>query len=410
MDSHGGILWAKLILLLVVAIALVIGMVVMFVRGSRTTRWVGAVSVILFLLIAPVMLYLSMAHTQQQVTVAQQQAMEIRHRQAAIAASQSSGGQAWRHASEHYVRADHYPSAAAAARGLVLEIEPLLETAVPAGGKLHHVEFTTTERVDRSVAEAAAQLLAIRNPELYVSTDPAAARASQQPGAPPSVRVELDMRGSYTLLNEVDTFEGAFLEAQVSGPGGSFTRSAAVVPKPWVDDFNAFVSRKGGGYILAQSTEPALNPNEAQVLAMSDAAQQLTVHGQGRILATARHGSINATQLHAQILASLHDGQFIEDRFVQAFERPGGKVYQAWLLIRPDEQVLQQMAAAQFTAAEHHRQRFTSSIWGGVIMLIVVVAIYAFLNFVTRGYYATGLKLAGGAAVVLGLVLLLLLA
>lgn len=421
--AAAGVLFLLILVLLV--LAMLIGAIMLFVRGSSGTRWIVGTGVLLFVLIGPIMLYMSLADTRHAVIVAEQQSTELRQRQAAIAVAEaprqaprpgaSGGSEAWRHAADHFLVADHYPSAAAAARGLAVEIEPLLDTV--AGDINVEIHFPNTQ-----VSQAMADVLVARNPRIDVEiTTPGneqpfqrrreRAQASERSDASkPLVRIYLNVVDVHILQNESERLEGQYLEATVSGPG-NFTRSARFVDKPWVEDFNAFVSAADRGtYILAQSTEPALHAGEAQAMAISDAAQQITAHAQARVLSEQRYGSINTTRLHQQIVVALNEGRFIEDRFVQAFERPGGKVYQAWLLIEVDQGVLDEMAREQFIAARHQQYRYFSSAGGAVVMLIVVLVLYGFLNAATKGYYATGLKVAAGAVMVLGVVWLVLVA
>lgn len=198
------------------------------------------------------------------------------------------------------------------------------------------------------------------------------------------------------------------LRIEAAGSEGEVARSAPFLDKPWVDNFDGFVSQNPHhNWIIALSRSPATSAGEAEQQAIEDAVTQIQPRVRARMSADAREAL--DWLLQRQIRSRLQDSGLIVDRFVQRFERPYGEIWQVGLLIDAVPKKIGSLAdkCDRVLAVQQRSFRQTVLSIAGVIALVCVV--YIFLNSLTKGYFVWTLRAAAIAIIAGGVFLVLLL-
>lgn len=320
---------------------------------------------------------------------------------------------AWLEADEHFLEADLYPSAVAAARGLAADLADELASVTTARQRPDVLTVMHLKNLNTSAeADAVANVLRERAPEVEVVRSGEGSTVSS-PVLLMILRTETRRVGD--LLHQ-ESYDGRVL-ATLVGPGGDVKREAKYVHKPWVEDFADYLTKAPlpGHWLIAQSASPALDPNEAMEQATRDAAGKLATYLRARLTEvlprewTTLHGHrINEPHLIPTIEAELNRGGFISDRFLQQFHRPSGSVYRALLLVNVDPLRIDKLAAAYQQKHVQQRTRVISLAVSIFVLLAVLTGLYLFLNMATKGYYTSALRLAVVIAIVLGMGFLVL--
>jgi hypothetical protein len=189
--------------------------------------------------------------------------------------------------------------------------------------------------------------------------------------------------------------------AAAAAAGGSTTQPA----KLWASDLPAFLNQSPGHWIVARSQKPALSAQEAETLARSEAARAVVP-----ILAGRLKRPIEQKVLASRVEASLFRDDWLVDRQIEATERPYGTIWSAAVLVDASPAKID----ALVRQIEHQTRERHARAVAGLLALFVVTAIvgsfYAFLNWLTRGFFRGRLAIASilvVASAVLGVVHLL---
>lgn len=175
------------------------------------------------------------------------------------------------------------------------------------------------------------------------------------------------------------------LECRVETSHGSATVSSVFIDKPWVEDFDMYVSsRPQKHFVVGYSDELASSAQEARRRAMQDAKVKSRIAVDGVIV---------------EVNESL-----VVDRFAQKLSRPYGDVWREAVLLDVSPERMQPLiAAARNTVVVVQQQRRTTAAALAILFGLTVILCLA-LNFLTQGYYRNRLWIS--AAIVVGLGLL----
>jgi hypothetical protein len=181
--------------------------------------------------------------------------------------------------------------------------------------------------------------------------------------------------------------------------------------KPWVDDWEAFVnaSELPRRWLVAGTTVPFATEPEARREACKQAAVVLFPYVQSEFNSRPRAtvgNKLVATNkwLMGRLQAALTQDEFIADVYITRDDRSYAQLWSCQLLLDASPRTLARVVDDFHSAAQ--RQVETSAVtWGGLAALgVVIVLLYAFLNWVTKGYFVWRLR---AAAVMIAIVALL---
>jgi hypothetical protein len=178
--------------------------------------------------------------------------------------------------------------------------------------------------------------------------------------------------------------ESGTLVVTIEGLGDPISKSIRFVNKPWVHDFDSFVSQRPNEYLILARSELKSTETDSHLDAVENAARNIS-----QAIIQARYTNLNHMWRHIDELTRkrLMTGDWIEDRFVQELKRPYGSVWRAAILIRLDEDDLVQLMNQhqRFVVRYHHRQLSAAASIVGI--LIVSVLLFWGLNLWTKGYH-----------------------
>lgn len=331
-------------------------------------------------------------------------------------------GEVWRDVVDEEFDSDIYPSPTVAARALAHQIAPMVKfrvlpkdtsptaiTIVPQSGLPKEGDFSvelasrlqTQFEVPATIGEAPGTPPAEGSGQVIVTlTCPRKTTHASSPWNPQQPEVS----GS--------------LKATVSGEAGDVEVMSQFIDKPWVAQFDQFVSANPErNLLLARSARFSTSAESAFVLAEERGADSITrmlmpLVGQSRITL------IPDIEVHTRntVRWLIHSGVFVQDRFVQRLKRPYGDVYRAAVLFEVEPHQLETLKGEIYTISRSHQreQHASVSFMGGAIAIFGVVTLLClFLNHATRGYYRAKLSavcLCGGAVLIGGAVFWLTLA
>lgn len=379
---------------------LVLGFVLIASYRKKDLRWWVlrgvAVLAILFLFLAPVLHYMRMGRSVESAT-----RLVGTPSESAIAVTDSSGGDV---ADLSAFPADVYPS-----RDLAVEaLAGQLADAVAATADRHENELPFVRvqgQAPPAVLERVGAIMRQRAQTRMVLV-------KVPGGRPPGEVLATDLHCSV----RIDDDEGE-VQMALSGPSGQAVRAARFVDKPWAANFARFDSESEHRHLLARSERPCTSFAEASTAARESAAAQLLPAvrqaidrrpGQGRHRSDCVHRD---HELLPIVLEQLRQGVAIVDRFPQQYERAYGDLWRQSLLVDASAETMQTLAdnvhaqlLVQRDIEQAHRRVQVES-WAGIIgpivgLAVLILAVYALLNAVTKGYY-TGV-LRAGAVVALG--------
>ena len=172
------------------------------------------------------------------------------------------------------------------------------------------------------------------------------------------------------------------------------------IVKPWVEDFAQYVGeRPERQCIVARSRGACTSENEARVLALRDACNQVSA-----LVAQKWPGRPAQTVSSTDIL----DGGFVIDQFLQSFDGMSGRIYRQAMLIDTSAQKLNRLGSSVAARVRVERATWAGMILSAVGVLLVIIVAYVFLNMATKGYYVWSLRIAGMVLAVAGVISILL--
>jgi hypothetical protein len=208
---------------------------------------------------------------------------------------------------------------------------------------------------------------------------------------------------------------GSAAEARVMISFPTTEPAVSATGKLWVDNWEAFINGESHRYLRAGTPEFGVSEQEARQQARARAAQALLPYVVPELKVRLRPipgTSYLATDdwVRNQIEASINRGAFIKDEQVVRVSRPYGDVWTAQVLVDASPQAVQR-AAQEYGASARRQAESTAVTWGGLgALTLVIVLTYAFLNWMTKGYFVWRLRAAAVMVVILALLAVMALA
>ena len=301
--------------------------------------------------------------------------------------------------------ADVYPSAEQAAEALVTHVAQSLK-GTASHDATHEIQLTGS--APEGVRQAVVAELGRRFPGCRVVGVSRAQTAASLPSGRSQIICSVEAPGG----------EKGAVRASLESPGGRKQASAQFIRKKWAAQFTAFVNESGyQNWILARSGAACTSAAEARRDALHSAATQLLPQVRAsmqRLIASRslRAGVIpDSRELLHRIKVTLQDGTFVQDRFLQCFSRPYGKLWRESLLINADEgpvaRVSHSVAQHRATRTVRARRSWLTKAGSMAALGLLIVVVYLLLNAATKGYYVWSLRILGGGLLAAGTIVIL---
>jgi hypothetical protein len=163
--------------------------------------------------------------------------------------------------------------------------------------------------------------------------------------------------------------------------------------KPWLDDPASFLNNAGPrNWVVGHSTGPCLSSKEAVQQACADASQQLVTS-----LADQLPADADWHWLQHRLTSELSGGRFIEDRAVAVEHKAYGDIWSAAVLVDGSSAQLHRLAAEYARTLGDRRVTRGRQLLSVAGLWMAILATYALLNWLTKGYFRGRLRLTSAA-------------
>ena len=192
--------------------------------------------------------------------------------------------------------------------------------------------------------------------------------------------------------------------------GGTNFNKASVsvrfVDKPWIHDFDQFVSsnRDSGLLVDGRSGRLATSRAEAHDAAIDDAVSLLTpiatevLKAQKHLLIRTPDEEDIAARLKQELLA----GQLVDDTFSQQLTHPMGNLWREAVLVRVDYPWLERVFS-NYLRQRQDEQRGRLSLGAALTLLVIgIVVLHGLLNWITKGYHRKSVGMLSALFAVVG--------
>jgi hypothetical protein len=173
--------------------------------------------------------------------------------------------------------------------------------------------------------------------------------------------------------------------------------------KQWAQRFDEFVNaHPGRQWVVGRCDRPGLSEQEAAESAYSDAAEQLYPI----VLRQTNATRVDRGWLRTRLGHDITDGRLDADRCAEQFTRPYGKVWAESVLLDVSPDRLDPMVASYSSELRHrHAGQTRNAILASGLVISTLLG-YVLLNHLTRGYFATRLRIAATVIAAAGILLL----
>jgi len=313
--------------------------------------------------------------------------------------------------------ADVYPSARQAVRALANQAAARLgqlaeDTKAPSKVQ---VAMTAPSPSDQALADVVVEIIQKKSgpaqKDVQATTQPARAGPVSQGTARVDVAVKHGPARSVPGLPGREEAGDVTLRLQAGGRTETFTTS--YVTKEWVDNFALFASRQHGDvWIVGRCGRPWPTEEEARREAMDRVGEALLERVRKSHVLSPRVEANGPEWMRQQAAAIARRRGMIRDHFVQSFRRPyGGTLWQHAVLVNPRRGDITMIPYEMRMAAGTRRSAWVRTLGARVlsigVVLVAILLAYAFLNAATKGYYVWALRVAAGALVAGGILLVL---
>ena len=206
----------------------------------------------------------------------------------------------------------------------------------------------------------------------------------------------------------------ADVTAELRGHAKRASVSVRLIDKPWVHDFDQFVSSSRGNGIVVdgRSGRLATKRTDARDAAIDDAVSLLTpvatevLKAQKHLLIRTPDEEDIAARLKQELLA----GQLVVDTFSQQLAHPMGNFWREAVLVRVDYPWLERVFNSYFQQRQKE-QRDRLSLGAALALLAGgIVVVHAGLNWITKGYHRKSVSMLSGVLAIVGVLMVLLIA
>jgi hypothetical protein len=206
----------------------------------------------------------------------------------------------------------------------------------------------------------------------------------------------------------------ADVTAELRGHVKKASVSVRLVDKPWIHDFDQFVSStRGDGIVVdGRSGRLATKRTDARNAAIDDAVSLLTpvatavLKAQKHLLIRTPDEEDIAARLKQELLA----GQVVVDTFSQQLAHPMGNLWREAVLVRVDYPWLTRVFST-YIQQRQNEQRNQLSLGAALAFLAIgIVVLHAGLNWITKGYHRKSVGMLSGVLAVVGVLMVLIIA
>ena len=311
--------------------------------------------------------------------------------------------EAWRSAADLGFEADVYPSLAAAAESLIVQICKQKDTAQPVVN-IQRAQVFGADPIAADVVSVVAARVQRLHGDWQVMTE---ALEPEQPLAQSDVEattIHLDVPTWSTQhrapWNPATEARSGNLRVRMTWKGGNIERTARFADKPWVENFSAFAASIPGPCIVGLSSSNAGSRSQARRQAIANAASQLLPQIRAEIQKVPST-SVDDRWLHAQIETVLSGSA--KDRFSQTFIRPyGGQLFREAVLAEA-EPIRQAVLHRCLGTLAGQRETWWATVVSAAGLLLFVCILGVILNAVTRGYYRGHVVVVGALVLIVGM-------
>ncbi|HOW71392.1 MAG TPA: hypothetical protein PKY77_12385 [Phycisphaerae bacterium] len=468
----GGTRMNLAILALIILLAVIAGLVALFVRSRRPGRIVIGVLAGIFLLLFFSLFAFRMSASHERIRLgesvreelsldgatlrerASQDATAIRNdvrakaaamrqqasREAERARSQITGNGSrstgpvtaveWTPSEQHAFEADLYPSKQSAAVALarhslnqfLAELMPNETLRVVHLSVSQDLNGAILDRMTQQITQQVTLAASVRSPSrppgvpLHVTVDSVREITSAPAPLPAPTPGAMTMR--FVTTRDLPAEQSANSEVgeirlTLRTQGGELVRTARFVNAPWTEDFTRWTQQGPGTWVLGESDQLWPTEDQARADAFQRAAEGVERHLRDYIARTGRYTPVSVFAerpgwLMNQITGELQSGSLVKTEFNQGFERPYGKVYRRAVLVKLPPEQLQKLADRYYRHVDQVRETWGRSVKSSLALLALIFVVYLILNAATRGYYLWVMRTAAGVAAVIGVVVILL--
>lgn len=399
--------------LLLVFFLVIVAVILLLVKLCTGGHWVAAVVTALLLLLAAALVGVVGLRLDVPLTAGRDE--PVPPGGSSLTVPEQTGPSIWLPGIEDRFQADVYPSKRSAVRALGLRIDKPVRQVLEGRTPSRIIIFEGSHELapkGRSLLTEFGQALAGNFPETEWLVAPETAAVHEA-----EVGVRLDFtdldrqpipwQGRPAPQVTSGTVQATVLAGEKLAPEGRATAATRFVEKPWVEDFSGFLNAHSDAhFMLVRSTESCVSEAQANSQAVQNACAHLTEVLVERL--QRKPGPFARIRGEWPPLrvssAELLEGDFIVDRFVQSFDGTAGKIWRQALLVDASPDKLRHLAAQKAAQA-----RVAKRTWAGMLfsvggLLVLIIAVYAFLNAATRGYYVWSLRIAGIVLALIGAV------
>lgn len=340
----------------------------------------------------------------------------------------SSSGVAWYPEVDERFDADIHPSMAASGNSLGRKLIRLMKNVTKDENDppIIHIHASQVRRAFSGIrkaedcTDALNELAAVmrgRYPEAQVLVDQVSSTNSVAKLDPNAVSIELKTSAvqSKTAPWNRSKNELQFdVTAELSGSSGKASISVRLVDKPWVHDFDQYLSSSPGSGLVVdgRSGRLATSRADARKAAIDDAVSLLTPVAT-EVLKAQKHLLIrepDEEDIAARLKQELLAGQLVVDSFSQQLAHPMGNLWREAVLVRVDYPWLERVFSTYLRQRQEEQGDRLSLGAALALLLIGVIVLHGLLNWITKGYHRKSVAMLSALFAVASVLVVLIVA
>jgi hypothetical protein len=335
----------------------------------------------------------------------------------------SSSGVAWYPEVDERFDADIQPSMAATGRALGMKLVGLIKRTMKDEDEPSIIQVHAARKIgqQKDFSEALNELATVLRgsyPETQVLVDQVTPSNSVTRLDPQAISIQLKM--SVVRLQAPAPWDKSKSEllADVTAELDAGMKKASVsvrlVDKPWVHDFDQFLSSsRGTGLVFdGRSGRLATSRSDARDAAIDDAVSMLTPVA-AEVLRAQKHMLVrtpNEAEIAERLKKELLAGQLVVDRFSQQLAHPMGNLWREAVLVRVDYPWLERVFST-YLQQRQEEQSDRLSLGAALALLAVgIIVLHGLLNWITKGYHRKSVSTLSGLLALFGVAVVVILA
>jgi hypothetical protein len=178
---------------------------------------------------------------------------------------------------------------------------------------------------------------------------------------------------------------------------------AEYLNKPWQEGFHQWRKRASdsASWVLGESPDFCVSREESIERAIQAAVPGVhlpiskAIGDMPQLAAGWRNNQADLYRwVDNEVSRRLWAGDLQTDVFTQEFKRPYGSVWRSAVLVHVPRDTAREILNTYWVQTEVRQTTWLHTLFSGVGLLAVIVAVYLFLNMATRGYYVWSVRLA----------------